>query len=69
MWLCGGSQEDPDFENQYRGHDSILTALKKMNERLEAHKADLTYKLYESHHSQYVPEMLLEYLKKEYPKN
>lgn len=69
VWLCGGSQEGPDFENQYRGHDSILTALKKMDERLEAHKADLTYKLYESHHSQYVPEMLLEYLKKEYPKN
>ena len=41
-----------------------------MNERLEKHKANVTYKLYEDkHHSDYVSEMLLEYLKTEYPKN
>ena len=70
VWLCGGSAEDPDFEGSYDGHDSILTSLKKMNERLESHKANVTYKLYEDkHHSDYVSEMLLEYLKTEYPKN
>ena len=69
VWLCGGTLEDPDFQSYYNGHDSILTSLKKMNERLEAHNAEVTYKLYESHHSQYVSKMLLEYLKEEYPKN
>ena len=67
VFLCGGSQEDPDYASAYDGHDSTLTGLKKMNDRIAAHKSDLTYKLYESHHYQYVPEMLLEYLKTEYP--
>ena len=39
----------------------------KLKERLEAHNAELTYKLYESHHYQYIPEMLIEYLKEMYP--
>ncbi len=67
VWLCGGSQEDPDYAGAYSGHDSLLTGLKKLNERVSAHEGDVTYKLYESHHYQYVPGMLLEYLKKEYP--
>ena len=69
VWLVGGEHEDADFEQSYDGHDSILTSLKKMNERLESHKANVNYKLYDGHHSDYVPAMLLEYLKTEYPKD
>ena len=66
--LCGGAAEDPDFAAASQGHDSILTSLAKMNERISAHDPDVTYKLYEDkHHAEYVPEMLLEYLKTEYP--
>ena len=66
--LCGGAAEDPDFASASQEHDSILTSLSKMNERLSGHAPDLTYKLYDGkHHAEYVPEMLLEYLKNEYP--
>lgn len=32
-----------------------------------AYAPDMTYKLYDSHHYQYIPEMLTEYLKMTYP--
>ena len=67
IFLCGGSLEDPDYADSYNGHDSLLTGLSKMKDRIAAQKADFTYKLYESHHYQYVPTMLLEYLKAAYP--
>ena len=65
--LFGGALEDPDYSDQYEGHDSTLEGLEHLNERLTAHGADVTYKLYESHHYQYVSDMLLEYIKTEYP--
>lgn len=67
VFLCAGSQEDPDYAEKYRGHDTTLEGVAKLKERLESHGADLTYKLYDSHHYQYIPEMLIEYLKTEYP--
>lgn len=45
-----------------------LEGLAKLNDRLESHNANVTYKLYESHHYQFIPEMLIEFLKKTYPK-
>lgn len=69
VFLCAGSQEDPDYADRYNGHDTTLEGVAKLKERLEAHDADLTYKLYESHHYQYIPEMLVEYLKNTYPCN
>ncbi|MGN1404329.1 MAG: alpha/beta hydrolase [Ruminococcus sp.] len=69
VFLCGGTLEDPDYTEYYNGHDTTLEGLAKLNDRLEAHDADVTYKLYESHHYQYIPEMLIEYLKKAYPIN
>ncbi len=68
VFLCGGSLEDPDYADKYNGHDSTLEGLAKLNERLESHDADVTYKLYESHHYQFIPEMLIEFLKETYPK-
>ena len=38
-----------------------------LKKRLESHGADVTCKLYESHHYQYIPDMLVEYLKEAYP--
>ncbi len=67
VFLCAGSQEDPDYTDSYNGHDTTLEGVAKLKERLESHGANLTYKLYDSHHYQYVPSMLLEYLKAEYP--
>ena len=67
VFLCAGAQEDPDYADSYKGHDTTLEGTAKLKERLEAHGADLTYKLYDSHHYQYIPEMLAEYLKETYP--
>ena len=67
LFLFGGLLEDPDYSGTYHGHDSLLTGLQKLHDRLSPQKADCTYKLYESHHYQYVPDMLLEFLKTEYP--
>ena len=68
VFLCAGSQEDPDYADRYReGDDTTLEGVAKLKERLESHNADLTYKLYDSHHYQYIPEMLIEYLKEKYP--
>lgn len=68
VFLCAGSQEDPDYADNYReGDDTTLEGVAKLKERLESHNAELTYKLYESHHYQYIPEMLIEYLKETYP--
>ena len=67
VYLCGGEKEDMDYIDHYNGHDSTLEGLKHLKERLEAHNASVKYKLYDSHHYQYIPEMLEEYLKTEYP--
>lgn len=68
VFLCGGSLEDPDYADSYNGHDTTLEGLAKLNDRLEFHNANVTYKLYESHHYQFIPEMLIEFLKETYPK-
>ena len=68
VFLCGGAFEDPDYEKNYNGHDSTLTGLEKLNDRLVSHGADVKYKLYDSHHYQYVTEMLVEYLTAVYPR-
>lgn len=69
VFLCGGELEDPDYTEYYNGHDTTLEGLEKLNQRLESYNADVTYKLYNTHHYQYIPEMLIEYLKQTYPIN
>lgn len=68
VFLCGGSLEDPDYADSYNGHDTTLEGLAKLNERLSSHNASVIYKLYESHHYQFIPEMLTEFLKETYPR-
>ena len=67
VFLCGGSQEDPDYAEKYNGNKTTLEGLEALNEDLESHGADVQYKLYDSHHYQYIPDMLVEYLKATYP--
>ena len=67
VFLCGGSQEDPDYADKYNGNPTTLEGLESLKNDLTSHGADVTYKLYESHHYQYIPEMLVEYLKTAYP--
>lgn len=67
VFLCGGSLEDPDYADSYNGHDTTLEGLAKLNDRLESHHADVTYRLYESHHYQFIPNMLIKFLKETYP--
>lgn len=67
VFLCGGKLEDPDYAESYNGHPSTLEGLAALNDRLTAHGTDVTCKLYDSHHYQYIPEMLTEYLKTYFP--
>lgn len=67
VFLCAGALEDPDYADSYNGHPTTLEGTAALKERLEASGCDLTYKLYDSHHYQYIPEMLTEYLKMTYP--
>ncbi len=67
VFLSGGSQEDPDYADLYHGNETILEGLASLKSRLESHGADFVYRLYDSHHYQYIPDMLLEYLKENYP--
>lgn len=67
VFLCAGALEDPDYADRYNGHDTTLEGIAKLNERLKSHGANVIYKLYDSHHYQFIPDMLIEYLKEEYP--
>ncbi len=67
VFLCAGSEEDPDYADEYNGHPTTLEGLASLKERLESKGADVKYKLYDSHHYQYIPEMLCEYLRETYP--
>jgi len=67
VWLCAGADEDPDFQEYYNGGDTTVEGTEKLHERLEKHGADVTYKLYPSHHDQYVSSMLGEMMKGFYP--
>lgn len=67
VFLCGGSLEDPDCEHLYNGHETTLECLAKIETVCKAHGVTYQYKLYESHHDRYIPEMLCECLKAFYP--
>lgn len=69
VFLCGGKLEDSDYSEYYNGHDTTLEGLEKLTQRLKSHDADVTYQLYDTHHYQYIPEMLTAYLKQTYPAN
>lgn len=69
LFITGGKDEDPDYESSYEnGEDSTLEGINSLKERLDEHGVTTAeVKLYDSHHYQYIPEMLVEFLCKYYP--
>ncbi|MBO4927372.1 MAG: hypothetical protein J5379_03860 [Clostridiales bacterium] len=63
--ITAGSQEDEDYQEYFEDGDSTTASVVHLQERINVH-GDLsdppaTARLYESHHYQYIPEMLVEY--------
>ncbi|MBP0973689.1 MAG: hypothetical protein J5851_07285 [Oscillospiraceae bacterium] len=68
IFVTGGSQEDPDYASYYDTHDSTLEGIEHLKERMEAHGVTTAeFRMYDSHHYQYIPDMLAEYLREYYP--
>lgn len=63
LFITAGDMEDEDYEEYYGDNDSTLESIEHLKERLTAHGVT-TYqvKIYNSHHYQYVPDMLTEYI-------
>ena len=63
LLITAGSDEDEDYEEYFGENDSTLEGVEHLKNRLDEYGVT-TYevKIYESHHYQYVPEMLLEYI-------
>ena len=68
VFLCAGSQEGLDYTDLYNGNPTTLEGLSALKERLDKHNKQCKYKLYDSHHYQYIPEMLDEWLTEHYAK-
>lgn len=68
IFICGGADEDPVYEEYYGDNDSTLEGIQHLKERLDSHGADVECKIYpDSAHYQFIPEMLTEMLIKFYP--
>ena len=57
-----GEHEDPDYEQYYEGRPSTIEGAKYLQQRLTSHGAKSELRSYDSHHYQYIPEMLKEYV-------
>ena len=57
--------EDEDYEEYYGDNDSTLEGVEHLTGRLDK-QGVTTYKvkIYQSHHYQYVPDLMMEYLTK-----
>ncbi|MDE5565061.1 MAG: alpha/beta hydrolase, partial [Oscillospiraceae bacterium] len=67
IFLCGGENEDPDYEQYYDDYDTTLEGIAHLKERLENHGADVQCKIYEdSGHWQFIPDMFVEFFKMYY---
>jgi predicted alpha/beta superfamily hydrolase len=64
LFITAGDEEDEDYEEYYGDNDSTLEGVENLRKRLDG-AGVTTYgvKIYNSNHFQYVPEMLLEYIK------
>ena len=69
LFITAGKDEDPDYADSYEeGEDTTLEGVNALKERLDEHGVTTAeVKLYDSHHYQYIPEMLVEFLCKYYP--
>ncbi len=63
LFITAGDMEDEDYAEYYGDNDSTLEGVEHLKERLTGHGVtSFQVKLYNSHHYQYVPEMLAEYI-------
>lgn len=61
--ITAGDREDEDYEEYFGDNDSTLEGVEILKTRLESHGVTtVSIKIYDSHHYQYVPQMLLEYV-------
>lgn len=69
VFICGGADEDPVYEEYYGENDSTLEGIQHLMERLKSHGVKTAEsKIYpDSQHYQFIPEMLVEMLEKYYP--
>ncbi|MCR4639274.1 alpha/beta hydrolase-fold protein [Ruminococcus sp.] len=69
IFVCGGADEDPVYEEYYKGNDSTLEGIQHLMERLNEYGVTTAEcKIYpNSEHYQFIPEMLVEMLEKYYP--
>lgn len=67
IFLCGGENEDPEYEEYYEGYDTTLEGIAHLKERLENHGVNVQCKIYEdSGHWQFIPDMFVEFFKTYY---
>jgi len=62
LYITAGDKEDEDYADYYGENDSTTEGVRHLEERLAGYGVS-TYKVkfYDSHHYQYVPDMLVEY--------
>ena len=61
--ITAGNQEDADYAEYYGDNDSTLEGVEHLKERFDLYGiSSYRVKMYSSHHYQYIPEMLLEYI-------
>ena len=64
--ITGGTDENEDYQEYFGENDSTLDAIAHLEERVNAHcdaaNPMAQSKLYKSHHYQYIPDMLKEYV-------
>ncbi|MBR3057147.1 MAG: alpha/beta hydrolase [Clostridiales bacterium] len=63
IWITGGTDEDEDYKEYFGDNDSTTEVISHLNERITSHGCKTCeVKMYKSHHYQYIPEMLVEYV-------
>ncbi|MBO4495667.1 MAG: hypothetical protein J5752_07410 [Clostridiales bacterium] len=64
--ITGGTDENEDYQEYFGENDSTLDAIAHLEERVNSHcdtsSPMAASKLYKSHHYQYIPDMLIEYV-------
>ena len=67
IFLCGGENEDPEYEEYYDGYDTTLEGIENLAKRLESHGVTTKCKIYEnSGHWQFIPDMFIEFFREFY---
>ena len=70
LYICGGENEDPEYEEYYGENDSTLEGIENLINRLKSHGVTtIESKIYEdSNHYEFIPSMFEEFFLKYYGK-